>query len=334
MILEYCLKELNDLTRQEIESFKQVLKACPEGTVFNDIELQATAYRYFKEGKGYVLYFIRNENIVGYFTFFHLDKNGTHYLSSPYQKSLIPYGGLILDKKYKNHEKNILRIIRSFLNARSRVIYIKSNPELDISTYTKSGFKNKMIPTLMIDLNKSESQIWDSFQNRTRRNIKKAEKNRFEIRMIRPESQDAIEPLTLIYRKLCETKNIFYHNSGYYFSLLENIDKKYGARIFYAINQGKIVSAMSICQYNNVLNPWFGGTLNEFTETGAGSLIYWEILKYGNINGFKKFDFLGLDIPTIAFYKKGFGGSEVPVYHLSYSSYYYKAINKIRKWGF
>jgi lipid II:glycine glycyltransferase (peptidoglycan interpeptide bridge formation enzyme) len=82
-----------------------------------------------------------------------------------------------------------------------------------------------------------------------------------------------------------------------------------------------------------VINPWFGGTLNEFVSTEAGSLIYWEIMKYGSKNGYKKLDFLGLDIGPIAFYKKGFGGTEVPVYHLGYSSLLYKVRNKIKKWG-
>jgi hypothetical protein len=331
--ISYFIKPLGDLSIEEKSGINIVLMNCRESTVYNDIDIIRSSLKYFPEFHGFTTYFKLNQEIIAYFPFIKTISNSNHFYFSPFQKSLIPYGGIILHDDFKKQEYEIVKLIRRSFSEIFHLIYIKSNPGINTSSYINNNLKVKSIPTLIIDLNKTESELWSSFNNRTRRNIKKAENYGIDLKIVVPESLSNVEPLALIYKELCEKKRLLYHSERYYFDLLSLINSKYGARVFYAVKNGNIISAMSVCFFKKKINPWFGGTLNEFYETGAGSMLYWEILKFGCQNGYETFDFLGLDVGPIAFYKKGFGGTEVPVYHISKASILLKIKNKLNKWG-
>jgi hypothetical protein len=330
--ITHALKQIEELNSEEIEKCQDVLLNCSEGTIYNDINLFIHSIKYFPECNGFVGFFYWEDSLVAYLLYAQCYSSSDYQYYSPYQKSLIPYGGIVINDNYSNNGDEIIKLFKNSIRETFNLIYIKSNPGIDERPYLREKFKIKAIPTLIINLDKSEKDLWESFENRIRRNIKKAEKQRIKINIITPTSINDIGPLTIIYKELCDLKGLSYYSDEYYFEILQILNKNHGTRILYAIYKGQIISAMSVCLYKNTINPWFGGTLKEFVHTEAGTLIYWEIIKYGSKNGYKKFDFLGLDIGPIAFYKKGFGGTEVPVYHLMHSSLMLKLKNRLKKW--
>lgn len=328
-----CFKPLEELSADEKKDCDNVLMNCKEGTIYNDIDIISSSLTFFPECDGFVLFFKFEQSIIAYFPFVKTISNSNHFYYSPYQKTLIPYGGMIVHDNFKNREQEIIKLTLKTLSEIFYKIYVKTNPGIEAELYINNNFKVSTIPTLIIDINKHENDLWASFTNRIRRNIKKAENSGLEIKIVIPSIPTDVEHLSLIYKELCERKKLLYHSEAYYFDLLNLMNLKYGSRVFYAIKNGKIISAMSVCLFKKTINPWFGGTLNEFVKTEAGSLVYWEILKFGINNEYTTFDFLGLDIGPIAFYKKGFGGVEVPVCHIYRASMLYKIKNRLNKWG-
>ena len=56
---------------------------------------------------------------------------------------------------------------------------------------------------------------------------------------------------------------------------------------------------------------WAAGADPALNNTGATSALYWQ---YFTATKKKRFDFVGANIPAIAFFKRGFGGDLVPYY--------------------
>ena len=321
-------KAIFELTNSEIDLCNNLLIASPDRHIFNDIRLHLRIQDYYKNTvEGNVLFFGSNGNITAYIIIYHIiGKKPINYFS-PYQKSLITYGGIVCSEG-RSQQKIYLKELKKFL--RRRAIYIKSIPGIDIGVYRELGFKINEKQTLYINTQKSEKELWGGIENRIKRNIKKGYQYNIRVNVIIPKVIEDIEPLYEIYSELCARTGLYLHSKSYYFSILDNNNFEHSL-IFYAYKEDQVVSAMAVLQFDGMIIVWFGGDFIKYRYTNANSLIYWEVIKYACFHNLKCFDLLGLDIQNIAFFKKGFGGYELPVYHISYNSFSYKVVNKIRK---
>jgi lipid II:glycine glycyltransferase (peptidoglycan interpeptide bridge formation enzyme) len=315
--------QLNELDNQIIDQLNSVLDLTQNSTPFHDLQLNKFVSNHFSL-ESFVLIALVRDEIKG-FIICHKKRNDT-LITSPFQLSLLTYGGPVCLPGNDSIITDLLKHLKR--HSVNGSIYIKSGYKLSPDLYKRSGYRVKTIPTLLIDTDRNEQLIWDSFDNRIRRNIKKALKHNIEITV---GNDKYFDDFADIYRDLCERKGLCFHGNDYYKKLYYILQKNVKMSIFYAKYNGTIISAMSALEYKGDINPWFGGTKVEHTNTGAGSLVYWEILKHASSGGFKTFDFLGLDIGPIAFYKKGFGGNEANVCHSTYSPLYSRIRNRIKK---
>lgn len=314
---------LNELDNLMIDQLNRVMELSDNATPFHDIELNKFVSEYFSL-ESYVLFAHIGDEIRG-FIIFHKKENDS-LITSPYQLSLLTYGGPV---SLPGNDQILIELVKNLKKqAREGTIYIKSGYKLSSDLFRRSGYRVKMIPTLLINTDRSEELIWNSFDNRIRRNIKKALKHNIEVTV---ENDKYLDHFADIYRELCERTGLCFHGNDYYKKLYYILKKNVKMNIFYAKYNGNIISAMSVLEYKDYINPWFGGTKDEFLDTGAGSLVYWEIFKHASSGGFRAFDFLGLDIEPIAFYKRGFGGNEADVCHATYTPLTSRIQNRILK---
>lgn len=54
-----------------------------------------------------------------------------------------------------------------------------------------------------------------------------------------------------------------------------------------------------------------GASLREYQKLRANNLIQWHIISWAASNGLRTYDMVGANIPSIARFKRGFGGIEV-----------------------
>lgn len=321
-------KAIFELTNSEIDLCNNLLIASPDRHIFNDIRLHLRIQDYYKNTvEGNVLFFSSNGNITAYIIIYHIIGKKPIYYFSPYQKSLITYGGIVCSEG-RSQQKIYLKELKKFL--RRRAIYIKSIPGIDISIYRELGFKIVEKQTLYINTQKSEDELWNEIKRRNKRKVKKGYQSNISVNIIIPKVIEDVEPLYEIYSELCARTGLYLHSKSYYFSILDNNNFEHSL-IFYAYKEEQVVSAMAVLQFDGMIIYWFGGTFMKYRYTNASSIIYWEIIKYACSHNLEYFDLLGLDIQDIAYFKKGFGGYEVPVYHITYKSLSFKVFNVIRK---
>ena len=74
-----------------------------------------------------------------------------------------------------------------------------------------------------------------------------------------------------------------------------------------------IISAIAFVKDKKYVFAWISGSLPEKNSSGAFSLLFWDaVRRYGKTH--EKLDMVGANIPSIAFFKKGFGGDLTPYY--------------------
>lgn len=319
-------KKIHELSDEECNHCGILLMNSADPHPFNDIRLhQRVSMHYAKNVYGEVLYYYEKNECMAYLIAYVATDKKVNSYTSPYQKSLITYGGII-GPPHEDVSLNFVKELKRFLGLFSPM-YIKTLPKADINAFTSVGFNVNTKLTLYIDTKKNVDDLWKSIDNRIKRNISKAISSKVRIEIVNPETLEDILQHYEVYRDVCNRSGLSLHKIDYYRDILSNNYYQH-SMIFYAYIDDKVVSSMSLLYGYGYFIPWFGGTLSEYRSTHAGSLIYWEIIKYASLHGYATYDFLGLDHDTIGFYKRGFGGEEVPVYHVTNRPLGFRVLNK------
>lgn len=95
----------------------------------------------------------------------------------------------------------------------------------------------------------------------------------------------------------------------------ENVSAILGAsgkmRVLFAKYESQVVAAAIFLIHRNVLYAWDAVSARAYSHLRANNLIYWTIIRSAHAIGLETFDMLGANIPTVARFKEGFGGSLV-----------------------
>ncbi|MCX6745231.1 MAG: peptidoglycan bridge formation glycyltransferase FemA/FemB family protein [Candidatus Parcubacteria bacterium] len=161
--------------------------------------------------------------------------------------------------------------------------------------------------TLMLDLSLSEEELLAQMHQKTRYNIRLADKKRVKLLESREEQFVKFYDLLLdTYRR----KDKGLHSRNYYQKLyLDHISK-----IYFAEYEGKILCANMMIYYGDTMTYLHGGSSPEDKNIMAPHLLQWEQIKMAKSQGYKYYDFWGIDEnkwPGVTRFKKGFGGFEV-----------------------
>jgi predicted N-acyltransferase len=105
-------------------------------------------------------------------------------------------------------------------------------------------------------------------------------------------------------------------------ALFENVSRVLGAsgkvRVVFAKYQDQVVAGQIFLIHGNHLYFWDAASKQEYNYLRANNLIQWHIIRWACSHGLRVYDMMGANIPRIAQFKKGYGGSFVP-----YSTFVY-----------
>ncbi len=239
-----------------------------------------------------------------------------------------PRLNFLLDKDIFTTLKKLAREEKSsFLR-----LEIVNNQELDLFGFRKT---NNVQPgkTLLLDLLKSEDEIMEEMHQKTRYNIRLAEKKGVKVR------EGDIYDLEIFYNLMFNTferkgKKLF--NKNYYQKMFENVPY---AKFYLAEFENKVLCANMVFFYGDTVTYLHGGSSEENKNLMAPHLLQWETIKKAKELGYRYYDFWGIDEakwPGVTRFKKGFGGFEIDyggTYDLSLNKFWYAAyqISKIFK---
>jgi lipid II:glycine glycyltransferase (peptidoglycan interpeptide bridge formation enzyme) len=157
--------------------------------------------------------------------------------------------------------------------------------------------------TFMMDLTRSEDEILKGMHQKTRYNIRVAEKHGVKVR--EDNSDAAFERYWELTEETTRRQKFYAHTKKYH-TLQWDVFNKHRAKskeqserneltshLFTAQYEGKILTAMLFFVFKDTLYYPYGASSNEHRNTMHSVLTMWEGIKFGKKLGLKKFDMWG-----------------------------------------
>jgi len=186
--------------------------------------------------------------------------------------------------------------------------------------------------TWVLNLNATEEEIMKNMHQKTRYNIKLAEKKGVKIVEAGPER---FEEFWQLMSQTSERDEFNLHGRSYYQAMLD-LDKNF-LKLFFAEYKGKPIVANIMTFFGDAATYIHGGSANEDRDVMAPHLLQWHCIKLAKSLGIKYYDFHGINEsqwPGVTKFKQGFGGREIDypgTFDLVYDESWYSVYKMVRK---
>jgi len=152
--------------------------------------------------------------------------------------------------------------------------------------------------TFELDLTKSEDELMQQMNQKTRYNVKLAQRRGVEVQ--EDTSEKAFKEYLRLTFETTKRQGFFAHDEGYHRLMWEIIGRTHRsapteltAHLLTAKYQTKVLVTWIVFLFNNVLYYPYGASSNEHRELMASNLMMWEAIKWGKAHGAKRFDLWG-----------------------------------------
>jgi lipid II:glycine glycyltransferase (peptidoglycan interpeptide bridge formation enzyme) len=197
--------------------------------------------------------------------------------------------------------KNIVQILAE-LGRKNKAVFIKLEPNIGTENkeVEKWGWKQMGLKqgkpiftkfTSIINLNKSEEELFNNFKNKTRYNIRLAQKHGVVV-----EEDNSPKTFSQYLKLMLETtrRQGFYAHDSKFHQLQWQILQPAGiSHLLVAKHKGKILAAFLLFLFNQTLYYPYGASTREEKELMAPNLLMWEAIRFGKKNGALLFDLWG-----------------------------------------
>jgi lipid II:glycine glycyltransferase (peptidoglycan interpeptide bridge formation enzyme) len=202
-------------------------------------------------------------------------------------------------------------------------IFIKLEPNL---TEDKNYFSKNCTPgrplftkyTFQMDLTKSEENLLSQMKQKTRYNVRLAQKNGVKVK--EDNSLETFQTYLNLTFKTTKRQKFYAHNKDYHEKMWKTLFPAGIAHLLKADYKGNTLAAWILFTFNNTLYYPYGASLKKYSNVMASNLLMWEAIRFGKQQGCHTFDMwgsLGPDPdkkdPWYGFhrFKEGYGASLV-----------------------
>jgi len=242
--------------------------------------------------------------------------NSGHY-------NFVPNGGWIFSELNEFNFKNFPKKINTLIN-------VYGLPEIDKFgvSYTTSLYRVEK--TLLVDLDKDISDIWEKSVSSKRRNmVRKAQKEGVEV-IIAKQERD-LDAFFKLYTESSQRLKLSILPKDFFIDLFFNtVNIKLD--FLQAYKGEELLSSIAVISDKNYSYYWLGNNRIDVMNFGQGELLQWEAIKLMKEKGCNIYDLCFIDpikLPHLYLFKKGFSTTEVSVPVIQYKSLYYKILNKL-----
>lgn len=200
---------------------------------------------------------------------------------------------------------------------KERSLFLKIEPAEEIPTRELKNFTFKISKSLqprktfILDLNRPEEEILSGMHEKTRYNIRLAEKKKVQIR-----KKADFEIFWKMLQETAKRDGFYTHPKNYYEKLIAVKTENFSHELFFAEQEGNILAAALVNLYRSsgVATYLHGASSSRRREVMAPYLLHWRIIQELKRQGFSGYDWGGIDEikwPGVTRFKKGFGGEAV-----------------------
>lgn len=304
-----------DLTVERVEDtflWDNFVSSSPQGTVFSTSEW-LTAGATAQGGKPVILGVREDDTLVAGVSFVEIVRGPLKKASTPV---FTPYGGVIYrgdpDKPELDSESLQLQCAEKMIDWLQRkyhhIVLVHAPGFTDIRPFSWQGWNGKVCYTYIIDITDPE-KLFKKFRKGTRSKIRQAEKS-----LILGGITDAEHLADMHERMFRDRNSIPPVSRGIVTSMVSNLMKSGLVDINTAQeNNGEVIAVQAIVRDIHTIYSWIYITTHDKRHTGADSLLLWDAVKRYS-GSHERLDLAGANIPSVAFFKKAFGGVLTPYY--------------------
>ncbi|QQG53046.1 MAG: peptidoglycan bridge formation glycyltransferase FemA/FemB family protein [Candidatus Falkowbacteria bacterium] len=184
------------------------------------------------------------------------------------------------------------------------ILQVKQLAQLSVSYKAASDIQPQK--TLILDLKNSPENLLAAMHQKTRYNIRLAEKK--GVRIISGSAADFSDFWRLM-SLTGERDGFRIHGQKHYQNLLKTPSDF--IQLFFAEYEGRKIATALICRFGSQATYLHGASDNEYRNVMAPYLLQWEIIKHTQTAGAEIYDFYGVNEkkwPGVTRFKLGFGG--------------------------
>ena len=330
------ISELNirDIPANSKEDLEYILDNSLESTIFHSMEWNRIVAEIFEREVN--IFLARNgEDPLGCIILIKQPSSGPRTLHySPDRRMEIAYGGplFVAENNFGEEIKTeFLKQLHSKLG--NTMIEIWIPPDANPEFLERIGYTTEPFYTSIVKLGRPNEELWKGIRPKTRNHILKAQKSGVQI------SKDGYEYLPEYYEMVKETlgsKGVQVLPIEFYEKVMKTLAPKKMAKLFMALYNGRAVSGAIFLFYKDTVYYWHGASFEKYLNVCPNNLIQWELIKFANGNGYKKYDLVSIEpdrLPGIARFKMGFGGEtrtfhrcfwKTPLYRFATMKYFIK----------
>ncbi len=194
--------------------------------------------------------------------------------------------------------------------------------------------------TLFLDLKKDEEILLKEMKQKTRYNIRLAQKKGVKIQ---EDCQvESIDQFCRLLNKTKERDKFRPHPCSYYQTMMSTLNNCGVIKLFLASYQGKVIAANLTSWFGDTVTYMHGASDYQYRNLMAPYLLQWQVVQWARAAGYRLYDFWGIadsDDPHhswagVTRFKKGFGGFEehyLGTWEYSISPLWHTVYNIIRK---
>ncbi len=145
--------------------------------------------------------------------------------------------------------------------------------------------------TFQLDISKSEDELLKNMHQKTRYNLRLAEKKGVEI--VEDNTETGFEDYWKLTEETTKRQKFFAHGKSYHRKMWQTMTTSGMGHLFKAVYEGKVLTTWMIFILNGVIYYPYGASSNENREVMASNLMMWEVIKFGKKQNCTMFDMWG-----------------------------------------
>ncbi len=289
---------IRQATSDEIATWDNLVLQNPDGGHI----LQSYEWSKFKKTVGWEPNFLVFEQ-AGFLLYFCLSQKSASFLGNIYYCAKGPglFGGGHANKVSKGRFEEFCNDIKTYIERLdSKAILIKLEPELfedeidlvDLGL-KKSGADLQFKATILVDLKPTEEEIIASFKQKTRYNIRLAERKGVKVERREANSQN----LNIMYELMVATQEragFFLRKKDYFIGYWSELAKAGMGQILFATHEDKVLAGIYITRFG--ANSYYkdGGSFLIKRNLMAPYLLQWEAMRWAKEQGATKYDLVAV----------------------------------------
>lgn len=229
----------------------------------------------------------------------------------------LPYSPCFKDNLFLKDKKKILKLIikkAQEVAKKEGAIFLKIEPTSPLAkepTGVRSSKRIQPQKTLILNLKKTEDEIFKIFHPKTRYNIRLAQRKGVKILFF--ESKDIKDAHINIFYKLIQKTAKRDRFSPYKKEYYKTMLKIVPSLLFSAKFKEKTIAVNILVFFGKRATYLHGGANYKYRKVMAPHLLQWDQIKEAKKRGFEEYDFWGIDEekwPGLTRFKKSFNGEE------------------------